>query len=395
MLCNHFQNIKQETSETFIAALKDKLIKKVCPHAPADLATIIRHAKNYKMTIEEANHTKLTNLQRKLKAILQINNNSSNNHKNIYPYNDTTKTALDHYLTTNPKIVIIIESQNTKNEIVGSYKETNKTGVINIILYHNKLTTNLYYQLIIHQDHKIKTITINWLHNQFSNNISNLYQFSNIKHHPFNNFYIQPSYLTIQKKSDFQQTALSESEVITPRLNSFNNTIPLAQIAQNANLSDIFLFEFKANKLPFLLNNAVINEQKTITAMYIEATQLNRNVNRPVQTVIVTADGMKKTPVREIDNFLFTINGIIILVKVLIMNTPQYQKTQELKISYQRQYIIVSVTYDTFNKQSEKAPVFEFKEKKKMPLTKTYMALGSTSNWAEETEQEIFEESRE
>ncbi|KAG9287752.1 hypothetical protein G9A89_004155 [Geosiphon pyriformis] len=29
-----------------------------------------------------------------------------------------------------------------------------------------------------------------------------------------------------------------------------------------------------------------------------------------------------------------------------------------------------------------------------MPLTETYMALGSTFNWAEETEQEIFKESR-
>ncbi|KAG9307594.1 hypothetical protein G9A89_023159 [Geosiphon pyriformis] len=29
-----------------------------------------------------------------------------------------------------------------------------------------------------------------------------------------------------------------------------------------------------------------------------------------------------------------------------------------------------------------------------MPLTETYMALGSTSNWAEKTKQEIFEESR-
>ncbi|KAG9299751.1 hypothetical protein G9A89_013111 [Geosiphon pyriformis] len=42
----------------------------------------------------------------------------------------------------------------------------------------------------------------------------------------------------------------------------------------------------------------------------------------------------------------------------------------------------------------EKAPVFEFEEEKEMPLTKTYMALGSTSNWTEKTEQEIFEESR-
>ncbi|KAG9305507.1 hypothetical protein G9A89_006477 [Geosiphon pyriformis] len=30
-----------------------------------------------------------------------------------------------------------------------------------------------------------------------------------------------------------------------------------------------------------------------------------------------------------------------------------------------------------------------------MSLTETYMALGSTSNWAEETKQKIFEESRE
>ncbi|KAG9303311.1 hypothetical protein G9A89_013637 [Geosiphon pyriformis] len=29
-----------------------------------------------------------------------------------------------------------------------------------------------------------------------------------------------------------------------------------------------------------------------------------------------------------------------------------------------------------------------------MPLTETYMTLGSTSNWAEKTEQEIFEELR-
>ncbi|KAG9300534.1 hypothetical protein G9A89_002412 [Geosiphon pyriformis] len=65
-LCNCFHNIKQETSETildqFIARLKNKLIKKVCPHAPANLATTIRHAKNYEMAIKEANYTKLVNL---------------------------------------------------------------------------------------------------------------------------------------------------------------------------------------------------------------------------------------------------------------------------------------------------------------------------------------------
>ncbi|KAG9288755.1 hypothetical protein G9A89_023052 [Geosiphon pyriformis] len=44
------------------AGLKDKLIKKVHPHVPADLATAIRHVKNYEMAIKEANYTNLVNL---------------------------------------------------------------------------------------------------------------------------------------------------------------------------------------------------------------------------------------------------------------------------------------------------------------------------------------------
>ncbi|KAG9291665.1 hypothetical protein G9A89_022084 [Geosiphon pyriformis] len=48
--------------DQFIAELKDKLIKKVCPHVPENLATAIRHVKNYEMAMEEANHTKLVNL---------------------------------------------------------------------------------------------------------------------------------------------------------------------------------------------------------------------------------------------------------------------------------------------------------------------------------------------
>ncbi|KAG9305621.1 hypothetical protein G9A89_001682 [Geosiphon pyriformis] len=133
---------------------------------------------------------------------------------------------------------------------------------------------------------------------------------------------------------------------------------------------------FKANESPFLLSNTATNEQKAITAMYTEAEvekkaihlildngstesiityqlmqQLKRNVNRLAQTVIITANDIKKTPVGEIDNFLFTFDGIIIPVKVLVMDMPQYQalvgndwlqkanakldwKTQELQLSY-------------------------------------------------------------
>ncbi|KAG9307738.1 hypothetical protein G9A89_023303 [Geosiphon pyriformis] len=76
----------------------------------------------------------------------------------------------------------------------------------------------------------------------------------------------------MQEKSDFQQPALSEGKVAAPRSNPSNNTILSAQIAQNANLSDIFPFEFKANESLFLLSNAGANKQKAITVMYTEAT---------------------------------------------------------------------------------------------------------------------------
>ncbi|KAG9284581.1 hypothetical protein G9A89_004623 [Geosiphon pyriformis] len=48
--------------DQFIAELKDKLIKKVCPHAPENLVTAIQQVKNYEMAIEEANCTKFVNL---------------------------------------------------------------------------------------------------------------------------------------------------------------------------------------------------------------------------------------------------------------------------------------------------------------------------------------------
>ncbi|KAG9297974.1 hypothetical protein G9A89_018802 [Geosiphon pyriformis] len=236
------------------------------------------------------------------------------------------------------------------------------------------------------------------------------------------------------EEQDFHHTAPLKDRTATQQQNpSYTpTTIPLARIAENANLSDIFSFEFEANESPFLLSNAAANEQKAITAIYTEAEveektirlildsgsvrsiityqlmqQLKRNVDQPAQTVIVTADGMKKTPVGEIDNFLFTLDKITIPVKVLIMDAPQYQafigndwlqkananlnwETQELTISYQGQHTWVPTTCGTFNKCSEKAPAFEFELKEKKPLIETFMALGSMSNWADETEQEHF-----
>ncbi|KAG9306672.1 hypothetical protein G9A89_004219 [Geosiphon pyriformis] len=311
-LRNHFHNIKQKTSKTvmtylerfnklfrrirqletndyysntqildqFIAGLKDKLIKKVCPHALADLATAIRHAKSYEIAIEKANHTKLVNL-----AIGE------------------TSSAAEEKI-----------DQLTKKQ-----------------QYQQSLPIQSY-QIPPTQQYQVSARKL-VQHNQFT----------------FQN--------QLQKESDFQQTALSESEVVASRSNPSNHTILLAQIAQNANLSDIFPFEFEANESPFLVSNTAVNKQKAITAMYTEATR-------------------EKKPI------------CLILDSGLAESIITYQLMQQLKQNVDRPAQTVIVTAD------EKALVFEFEEEKKILLTETYMGLGSPSNWAEETEQEIFKELR-
>ncbi|KAG9306185.1 hypothetical protein G9A89_016089 [Geosiphon pyriformis] len=47
--------------------------------------------------------------------------------------------------------------------------------------------------------------------------------------------------------------------------------------------------------------------------------------NRAATAWIIIVDGNTKTPIEEIDNFPFEINGIQIPTKVLIMEATQYQ----------------------------------------------------------------------
>ncbi|KAG9307154.1 hypothetical protein G9A89_016982 [Geosiphon pyriformis] len=340
----------------FTAGLKNKLIKKVCPHVPANLATAIRHAKNYKIAIEEANHTKLVNLA--------IGETSSAAEKKI----DQLTKKVENYFTNQQQQQP--QNQNSYYQPASQPIQQQYQQFLPIQQYQTPLTQQ--YQVparrLIQHNQFIPQSQFQNNNNRINPNNQLVPQNSG-QQRP-NHYHTQSSYLTMPEESDFQQSTLSEGKIAAPRSNSFNNTIPSAQIAQNANLSDIFLFEFKANESSFLLSNAAANKQKAITAMYTEATliqQLQRTVDRPAQTVIVTADGMKKTPVRKIDNFSFTIDGITISVKVLVMDAPQYQAlvgndwlfkvhanldwaTQELKILYQEQYTIVPATCSTFNK---------------------------------------------
>ncbi|KAG9298851.1 hypothetical protein G9A89_015872 [Geosiphon pyriformis] len=83
--------------------------------------------------------------------------------------------------------------------------------------------------------------------------------------------------------------------------------------------------------------------------------QLSHQVDCAASTKIITANGVTKTLIGEIDNFLIEVIGITVSIKVLVMKTTQYQAlvgnnclsktnvtldwtTQELQISQNSQY---------------------------------------------------------
>ncbi|KAG9290141.1 hypothetical protein G9A89_010447 [Geosiphon pyriformis] len=324
--------------------LKDKLIKKICSHALEDLNSAIQHAKRYEMAIEEANCTKLVNLA--------IGETSLAAEKKI----DQLTKKVENYFT------------NQQQQQPQKYQPPQRWNQNNFVSFSNNQLQNCHYCRIPgHWKRDCRKLQQNQQNRSNQHYLSPQQSYYQpplpLAYYPLRPQYqtdyyqsalqpMQQHYLTIPEEQDFHYTAFSEGRAAARQQNPFYTPtiISPARIAENANLSDIFSFEFEANESSFLLSNAAANEQKAITAMYTEAEvegkaihlildseftgsiityqlmqQLKRNVDRPAQTVIITADGIKKTPVKEIDNFLFTLDRITIPVKVLVMDVPQYQ----------------------------------------------------------------------
>ncbi|KAG9302682.1 hypothetical protein G9A89_005156 [Geosiphon pyriformis] len=297
-LRNHFHNIKQETSESFIAELKDKLIKKVRPHASADLATAIRHAKSYEMAMEEANHTKLVNLaigetssvaEKKIDQLTKkvesyftnqqqqqqqpqryqppqrrnqnnfgssSNNQSQNCHYCGIPGHwkrDCRKLQRDQqnrsnqrysspqqsYYQSPPPTYYSPRPQNQNSYYSPAPQSMQQQYQQPLPIQPYQTPPTQQYQVparrLVQHNQSTPQNQLQNNHNRINPNNQLVPQNSG-QQRP-NHYYTQPSYLTIPEESDFQQTALFEGEIAAPRSNFSNHTISPAQIAQNANLN--------------------------------------------------------------------------------------------------------------------------------------------------------------
>ncbi|KAG9287843.1 hypothetical protein G9A89_017438 [Geosiphon pyriformis] len=127
------------------------------------------------------------------------------------------------------------------------------------------------------------------------------------------------------------------------------NNIPSATITENESLDAIFLFELEESSDTPLFSGAAL-EEKLIMAMYTNAKidghfiklifdsgsagsiitqqlmdQLGCQVDHAASTRIITTDGATKIPIGKIDDFLIEVNGIIVPIKVLVIEATQYQ----------------------------------------------------------------------
>ncbi|KAG9301409.1 hypothetical protein G9A89_018081 [Geosiphon pyriformis] len=188
----------------------------------------------------------------------------------------------------------------------------------------------------------------------------------------------------------------------TTQKQSLTNNIPLATITNDKSLAAIFPFELKKTTLVPLFSEATLNT-KPITIMYTNV-KVNGHVIKLILDSrsagsIITRQLMDqlatKTPIGEIDNFPFEVNGIIILIKVLVMEATQYQtlvknnwlsktntlldwNTQELQISQNEQHTHVPAMCGHFRTTNSTTPLIKFEKKEKKPIWEVYQVL-----WAE------------
>ncbi|KAG9284393.1 hypothetical protein G9A89_023650 [Geosiphon pyriformis] len=159
---------------------------------------------------------------------------------------------------------------------------------------------------------------------------------------------------------------------------SLTSNIPPTTITNNKSLATIFPFEFEETT-PVLLFSGAALDTKPITVMYTDvkvdshAIKLILDIDCTASTCIITADRATKILISEIDNFPFEVNGIIILIKVLVIKATQYQTltTQKLQLSQ-------NTMCGYFKLTNMPALLIKFEEEEKKPTWEAYQV-----SWAD------------
>ncbi|KAG9304143.1 hypothetical protein G9A89_019705 [Geosiphon pyriformis] len=213
------------------------------------------------------------------------------------------------------------------------------------------------------------------------------YQSSQQRENNNNNRYPQQQ----NQDQDFDKSTSVEEkniEQISQPSKQTKSNIPPAIITKDTTLAAIFSFDIDNLNTHSLFSGAAINQDKPIMALYTDARVRRIDIKLILDSGLAT-DGNTKTPIGEIDNFLFEINGIQILTKILVIEATQYQalvgndwlskanatfdwNTQELQLMFNGQHAQVLTMCGHFKTQCTKEFLIEFKDTLMPPTIETY-----------------------
>ncbi|KAG9293964.1 hypothetical protein G9A89_019302 [Geosiphon pyriformis] len=430
--------------------------------APQILNQFIRdavtHVRDFESAKSEANHAQAVNL---------VINRSSELDSKLKQFSDSINQKLEGYLADNPiqettiisKIKHISQyqpiSSGSQRHVSATTVISTKSGTISKHLLANDATANLSSTSI--SDSSLSTAATSNISTTATCNIlttatSNLSTSINSDTAPKFN-------LEAHKTRDWQWLSTNQSPVllthyqdcilgiqnylsllVTPENATTNNLGPsqqqaltnnilLTTVTNNELLMAIFLFNLEEMiKIPLFSGTAL--EEKPITAMYTDAKindhaiklildsgsagsiitrqlmdQLGRQVDQAASAKIITANGATKTPIDEIDNLLIEINGIMVSIKVLVIEATQYQAlvgnnwlskthttldwtTQELQLTFGGPYTQTPATFLWTDEGHNELPPILFWDNKGKGKENKELTWKTDQNWETDNNQD-------
>ncbi|KAG9294460.1 hypothetical protein G9A89_001965 [Geosiphon pyriformis] len=174
------------------------------------------------------------------------------------------------------------------------------------------------------------------------------------------NFQNYLSLLVTPEDASTNNPAFAQKQLLT-------SNIPPVTITEDESLATIFPFKFKETTAMLLFSGAAL-EAKPITIMYTDVKVEGQfiklildSVDQAASARIITTDEATKTPIGEIDNFPFEVNGIMTLIKVLVMEVTQYQA--------------LVATCGHFKTPPREKLLIKLEEKKEKPTWKAYQVF--------------------
>ncbi|KAG9289114.1 hypothetical protein G9A89_022423 [Geosiphon pyriformis] len=436
-LINTFTIIKQGETEVilnqFIHGLCSSILQHVCPLHLGTLQDAVTCTRDFEFTESEANHTQAVNLvmngsselDSKLEKFSEsINKRLEGYLADNYAIYHGNRKCVSAIIVVNKdifKLTVFQTPNQYPNQNQSAYLPVMQSSVYQSPVYQAPIYQPqpqvIYQQLqpqIIYQPQQIQTPPQSLPPNgtQRPRMTQQSWRSAIVVHQLISSSLQQPSELHQQNSGAGQPQNLNSqnylSLLVTPEDASTNNpafaqkqpltsNISPATITENEFLAAIFSFEFEKTTATPLFSGATL-EAKPITVMYTDTKvegqfiklildsssagniitrqlmdQLDYQVDRAANARIITANGATKTPISEIDNFPFEVNGIVTSIKVLVMEATQYQA-----LVGNDWLSKVNATLDWNTQELQEKLLIELEEEKEKPTWKAYQV-----SWAD------------